>query len=104
MMATVEISEALTAYSSPLEHVSDELKRLDLLIRSGLDARAKVRTPSALDPFVGLVVSEEEVSALLSSPSANGHRREHDDGSTNQIEEIDRRIESRLKASAERGL
>src|SRR5262249_41427898 len=101
MTATLEISEAPLAYSGPLTHLADELKRLDLLIRNGLAARRGYRTPSVLDPFVGLVVSEEEVGALL-SPTETGDHVVTDAAAQNQIEVIGAQIKARLKASAEK--
>jgi SpoVK/Ycf46/Vps4 family AAA+-type ATPase len=98
MTATLEINETPLAYSSILAHLTDELTRLDLLIRSRLNARSQNRTPSVLDPFVGLVVSEEEVSALLLPP---GDERSHDARLQEQIDKFGDYIESRLKATAD---
>src|SRR5262249_53093888 len=98
MTATLEINEAPLAYSSTLAHLTDELKRLDLLIRSRLNARSQNRPPSVLDPFVGLVVSEEEVSALLLTPS---EMSSHDARIQEQIDKLGDQIDARLKANAD---
>ena len=97
MTATLEINEAPLAYPSILAHLTDELARLDLLIGSRLNARSQSRTPSVLDAFVGLVVSEEEVSALL-LPAAEVSS--DDARIQQQIETFGDYIEFRLKASA----
>src|SRR6266704_135353 len=52
-------------YRNNYEHLRDELKQLDLMIQERvLEHRASL-PPSPLDQFKGLVVSDEEVAALL---------------------------------------
>ena len=63
------------AYSTSWEHLSDELRRLGLLINILVLKRRKRQPPSPLDQFKGLVLSEEEISGLLSDtayPSSKG--------------------------------
>jgi ATP-dependent 26S proteasome regulatory subunit len=57
-------------YSSNLEHLSDEMKRLDLLIRLKLLERNE--TGGTSERFKGLVLSKEEIDALLSDYDAEG--------------------------------
>ncbi|HEX5734719.1 MAG TPA: ATP-binding protein [Blastocatellia bacterium] len=60
-------SDRLSGYRTSMEHLADELRRLDLLIHLKL---LKHRKPaSLLDQFKGLVLSEEEISELLASPA-----------------------------------
>jgi len=87
------------AYSTGFEHITDELLRLDLLIRSRLVTRRQNRAPSPLDSFMGLVLSEEEVSGLLAAePAANETIHP---SLKEELAECDERIEIRLRASAD---
>src|SRR5262245_8125502 len=56
-------------YATSWEHLSDELRRLDLLIRLRLlrERRDRPADPSVilLDQFRGLVLSDEEIAGLL---------------------------------------
>jgi winged helix domain-containing protein len=53
------------AYSTSWEHLSDEMRRLDLLIHLCLMTAGGRRPESPLDQFRGLVITEEEVAGLL---------------------------------------
>ncbi len=53
------------AYSSSWEYLSDELKRLDLVIRLQVVKQRKLHTENPLGQFKGLVLSEEEITSLL---------------------------------------
>ena len=98
MTAILKTNDQL-AYSTGFEHITDELLRLDLLIRSRLLTRRQNRAPSPLDSFMGLVVSEEEVSALLAAdPAAN---ETIDQSLKQELAECRERIERRLRASAD---
>ena len=55
------------SYRGNLEYLSDELRRLDLLIR--LNIRQQPTLPGPFDQFKGLVISEEEIDILLSDRS-----------------------------------
>jgi len=99
MSATSDMTEPQPVYSSGLEHITDELARLDLLIRSRLSRRGKNRPRSPLDSFAGLVVSEEEVIALLDgNPDGNEML---DQALSRKLDECCDRIESRLRASSD---
>jgi Winged helix domain, variant/ATPase family associated with various cellular activities (AAA) len=67
--------ESASAYAANWEHLSDELQRLDLLIQLRL-ARERGKTqstpPTIMDQFKGLVISDEEVSRLLTDTSSRG--------------------------------
>ena len=53
-------------YENSLEHLLDELARIDLLIRMRV-LQLRMADPDASDEFRGLYISEEEVDALLTS-------------------------------------
>lgn len=63
MMSTTPARDAaIEPYGSSIEHLRDELARIDLLV-AGQVARA--REAAGDDPYRGLVISEAEVDALL---------------------------------------
>lgn len=55
----------LPAYQSSWEHLADELKRLDLRIQRQLLRQRTSQPAGPLDQFKGLILSESEISALL---------------------------------------
>jgi AAA+ superfamily predicted ATPase len=66
--ATVEdqtAAAAPVAYATALEHLSDEFRRLDLLICCRLPEQRDETPANPLQPFRGLVLTEEEIRALL---------------------------------------
>lgn len=66
-------------YSTTLEHLSDELRRLDLLLRLHLD-EWWAENGRGVDEFQGLYISDEEVDRLLWS--AHGDESRTNGGST----------------------
>ena len=104
MAATDQMAaEKLSAYASSWEHLSDELRRLDLIIRLRLLAHGGKQPSSPLDQFRGLVVTENEIAGLLDEAAADS------DGGKGQaliaaLREIDFIIETRKSASAENGV
>ncbi|HEU4510760.1 MAG TPA: hypothetical protein VFR78_21195, partial [Pyrinomonadaceae bacterium] len=67
-MAGVAVDEAAkqpAAYANSWDHLSDELQRLDLLIRLQLFRQRRRQPSNPLDQFRGLVVTETEVESLL---------------------------------------
>lgn len=61
-------SETVASYASDWEHLMDELRRLDLLIRLRLLREQYKKPPGPLDQFRGLVLSDEEIVRLLADP------------------------------------
>lgn len=53
------------AYKSSWEHISDELKRLDLLIKLRVFSQRRALTAKPHHKFRGLVIDEEEISGLF---------------------------------------
>ena len=60
-----QVDEARASYASDWEYLTDELKRLDLLIRLGLLREQHDEPANLLDQFRGLVLAEEEIVRLL---------------------------------------
>ena len=58
---------SLSAYESSWAHLCDELKVLDLLIRLRLLRQTWNRQPNAWDQFKGLVLTEDEITQLLTN-------------------------------------
>ena len=75
----------MTTYDDSLEHLADEMARLDLIIRSRLLKQKNSRPPGPLDQFKGLVISEDEVSGLLEDMAVRPFEQS-DAGSTNPEE------------------
>ena len=88
-------------YESSWEHFGDEFERLDLLIRLEI-LKQRPRSPeNPLNPFRGLVISDEEVAGLLAAGS-------HDVGEAAQsldqaLAALDIKIQARKQASLTTG-
>ena len=63
-------------YENSLEHLLDELARIDLLIRMQV-LQLRMADPYGADEFRGLYISEEEVDALLTSGEVPGSDSGH---------------------------
>ncbi|HEX8852935.1 MAG TPA: hypothetical protein VF754_05585, partial [Pyrinomonadaceae bacterium] len=58
----------MAAYQNNLEHLRDELRRLDILLEQAVkDFRAR-RTDDSLTEFRGLFISDAEVDELIAGP------------------------------------
>ena len=55
----------MTMYQNNLEHLLDELHRIDLMVRSNLKNR---EIGQDADDFQGLYISEKEVNTILQNP------------------------------------
>jgi Winged helix domain, variant/ATPase family associated with various cellular activities (AAA) len=91
-----------TAYPSNWAHLSDELRRLDLLI-SIRCLRHSISQPSTeLDKFKGLVIEEDEISNLLADHSLSAEAPEIQ-VLEKRLQDLSRYIEQRCAASLESG-
>ena len=61
-------SPARSAYATAWEHLSDELRRLDLLICCRMPEQEPGTSSAPLQQFKGLVLTEEEIRRLLGDP------------------------------------
>src|SRR5262245_51711459 len=73
LLGTQQANQTATAYATNWEYLSDELRRLDLLIQLLLlreRRETQPTSPTIMDQFKGLVISYEEVSRLLTDTSS----------------------------------
>jgi SpoVK/Ycf46/Vps4 family AAA+-type ATPase len=90
------------AYASNVEHLQDELTRLDLMIQLALGNNRK---PDAGNEFPGLIISEKEIEGLLKpdsteSPSLSTDREELN----NRLKQQTIVIRERVSACEKKGL
>ncbi len=65
-MKNEELGIQAISYSNSREHISDELRRLDMLIRLQILVRRKGQAVKSSHQFRGLVLEENEIDCLLS--------------------------------------
>ena len=96
-------------YISSLEHLADEFKRLDLLLQRQVGKQQRPGTGS-LEQFQGLVISEEEITALFAgeqlaeaifTQASDGHEDQPWDDA---LYALDFKIQQRRDASRKQGL
>lgn len=99
------------AYASHLEHLSDELRHLDLLIHLQVIRRQKRHPENPLHQFKGLVLSEEEITGMLrdaDSPLAEEIPLSVDPSENHDLiqtlSEFESRIKKRLSFSIKKGI
>ncbi|MCX9010218.1 MAG: ATP-binding protein [Candidatus Methanoperedens sp.] len=95
---------AATIYENSLEHLLDELRRVDLIIHSRIERwRSEQRTE--IDDLRGLYISEDEVDAILQTPSGELEKGIYPDPVSERIEaaagEINRKKAESLKQGKE---
>ena len=101
-----QANQTAAAYAANWEYLSDELRRLDLLIQLRLlcEQRENQPPPTLLEQLRGLVISDEEVSRLLADkPGRDPDDRQEQiewQALMREIGRLDRRIQERLDASA----
>jgi len=110
LLGAQQANQTATAYVANWEYLSDELRRLDLLIQLRLLRERREAQPTSstiMDQFRGLVISDEEVSRLLTDAS----NWRLDDGLSDQeqaerqeltqaLDLLESHIQERLTASA----
>ncbi|WP_409341916.1 ATP-binding protein [Paenibacillus sp. MBLB4367] len=94
-------------YASGWEHTADELERIDLYIRQAWERNGERGEDRAMDPFRGLVITEEEVAGLLQADRK--HREQALPDRTDGVWErrlasLDDRIDRRIGISAREGI
>lgn len=104
-------SEMQNYYGNSLQHLLDELKRIDLLIRWQIHRLRKERLNDPREEFRGLFISEEEIDDILKSnlnPSEEYSSRTPEsaeaDGFNEIFRELNTRITQRTSASLEKGV
>jgi len=102
-----EAGEAVQPYPSSWEHISDELRHLDLLIRLRLLQEQHRKPAHPWDPFRGLVLSDEEIAMLLAD-SENPHaadasvnlRQQEQQELVSALRQLDGHIQQRVAAGS----
>ena len=92
------------------EHILEEMKRLDLMLRRAVLVARGARSADVPDEFRGLVVSEDNVDRMVDSVDFLGDIWKMDDAVRKSAESIDKELERRqhdirqgMEASAEAG-
>src|SRR5262245_28497431 len=62
------LPSTMVGYQSSQEHLLEELRRIDLMIRLQV-LRLRLRGHAAMDDFRGLYIKEEEIDAILGQAS-----------------------------------
>jgi hypothetical protein len=68
VLANQRADEAVASYATDWEHITDELRYLELLIRLRLLREQPKAQTNLLDQFRGLVLPDEEIARLLTDP------------------------------------
>ena len=103
--------EARASYASSWEHLVDELRRLDMLIRLRVLRAYHTNPPNPLDQFRGLVLTDEEITNLLADserphpdvPPPHCEPQEQHELAT-ALNQLDDHIQQRLAASTQGGM
>jgi hypothetical protein len=101
-MTNRDTSESYAAYNNSWEHLSDALRRLDLLIRVCRLRHFANQPASSLDKFKGIVISEEEIAGLLAGDNGTTESPEIR-ASEKELQDLSLRIDQRLIASMNAG-
>ncbi|MBD5799859.1 hypothetical protein BHU24_25135 [Bacillus pseudomycoides] len=65
LLENKELMPSEKAYANSSEHLQDELKRLDLLLQIQITKELERQPEGALNPLMGLVVSDEQIHKIL---------------------------------------
>ncbi|MCI3920989.1 ATP-binding protein [Paenibacillus sp. TRM 82003] len=88
-------------YDHPWEHITDELRRLDIMVEAGFTSMTAPADDPALDPFRGLVITESEARQLLHGDHRFALLSDEQQQHINRWEAY---IASRTAASLEQGI
>ncbi len=88
-------------YRDSIEHLTDELKRVDLMIRRALTI-ARQQHPKTAEEYRGLVISEPEIEGLLESGEFLQHHWRQQDSVKVKLEPFDEKLEQARKDIDER--
>nr|QNO51022.1 ATP-dependent zinc metalloprotease FtsH [Methanosarcinales archaeon ANME-1 ERB6] len=89
-------------YDTNLQHISEELKRVDLLIRLQV---LKIRQKKeVVDGFQGLYVSEDEINTILDDTYTANDDDQHIQTLIERIAELEQEIEEKKVESLRRGI
>jgi uncharacterized coiled-coil DUF342 family protein len=91
-----------TYYNTNLQHISEEIKRVDLLIQLHV---LKIRQKKeVVDGFQGLYVSEEEINSILEDAYPANDEDQHIQTLIERIAELEQELEAKKVESLKRGI
>lgn len=99
-------TEETLIYANSLEHIQDELKRIDLLIHRMVEQMRGERGEGIPGGCMGLFISEEEINTVLREKIDGGARVFRKSGAGTTVEmllKLNRRIAERINETLERG-
>ncbi len=95
----------MTPYASNWEHLADELRRLDLLLERAIAAGRAARSADPFEQLRGLVVTDEEVAALLAGDAtAEGEAAPDRQASDERLAAVEQAIAARTAAGGDLAL
>src|SRR6266567_828375 len=80
-------------YNNTIEHLRDELARLDVLLQRALLVARRADTAHAAEEFRGLVISEPEIDALVQAKDFFGERWRRQEAMRDELYIIDQQLE-----------
>jgi len=83
----------MEAYNNSVEHLRDELARLDVLLQRALLVARRADAAQAGEEFRGLVISEPEIDALVQAKDFFGERWRRQDAMRDELRVLDQQIE-----------
>src|SRR5262245_54838107 len=105
---TLPASETVASYALDWEHLMDELRRLDLLIRLRLLREPYQKPASLLDQFQGLVLSDEEIARLLADSGRQhadnaflNHESQEQQALVQALNQLEEHMQQRLAAGTQ---
>ncbi len=81
-------------YRDSVEHLRDEMARLDLLLQRALLVVRRSEPAQVADEFRGLVISEPEIESLVQAKDFFGERWRRQEASRDELVRIDNQLES----------
>ena len=91
-----------THYETNLQHISEELKRIDLLIYQQILRISQKK--EVVDGFQGLYISDEEINSILDNTYPANDEDRHIQNLIERIAEIETEIEEKKAESKKRGI
>jgi SpoVK/Ycf46/Vps4 family AAA+-type ATPase len=87
----------MEAYSDTIEHLREEVSRLDLLLKRAVIIAREASSETGPDEFRGLVVTENEVDDILRTADLLGEPWERAGAKETELAPIDKELEKRRK-------
>ena len=100
--ASIDINKR-NAYKNNIEHLFEELDRIDLIVRLGLN-QFRNKQQGSMNEFRGLYISEEEVNAILQIPTSKSIEIVDSYPEMKKIEFLTKKINIKKKKSIEKGI